>query len=141
MSTSLPDFAAVLAASKRIAAYVHRTPVLRSATADALVGAQLFFKCENLQRAGAFKVRGAFNALTRFDDKQRAAGVIAYSSGNHAQAIALAARTLGIAATIIMPHDAPPMKLTATRGYGDDIVLYDRYKEDRDAIGRAMTRW
>jgi threonine dehydratase len=134
----LPDFAAVAAAARRIEGHVHRTPVMRSRVADELVGAQLFFKCENFQRAGAFKFRGAFNALSQFDARQRKAGVIAFSSGNHAQAIALAARILGIAATIIMPHDAAPMKLAATRGYGADIVLYDRYTEDRDAIGRRL---
>lgn len=139
MSTErLPDFAAVAAAAKRIEGRVHRTPVMRSTVADELVGAQLFFKCENFQRAGAFKIRGAFNALSQFDERQRKAGVVAYSSGNHAQAIALAARILGIAATIIMPHDAAPVKLAATRGYGADVVLYDRYKEDRDAIGRRL---
>jgi threo-3-hydroxy-L-aspartate ammonia-lyase len=140
-STTTPlDFAAVVAASKRIDGHAHRTPVMRSQTADALVGAQLFFKCENFQRCGAFKFRGAFNALSQFDERQSAAGVIAYSSGNHAQAIALAARLLGIAATIIMPHDAPAMKLAATRGYGAEVVLYDRYSEDRDAIGRRLAQ-
>lgn len=135
---SLPSFADVEAAAKRIAGQAHRTPVLRSSTADELLGAQLFFKCENFQRAGAFKFRGAFNALSQFDARQRAGGVIAFSSGNHAQAIALAARILGIAATIIMPHDSPAMKLAATRGYGAEVVLYDRYKEDRDVIGRRL---
>jgi len=139
MSTQrLPNFAAVAAAHERIAKHVHRTPVMRSTVADELVGAHLFFKCENFQRAGAFKVRGAFNALTQFDANQRKAGVIAFSSGNHAQAIALAARTLGIAATIIMPHDAAAVKLAATRGYGAEVILYDRYTEDRDAIGRRL---
>jgi threonine dehydratase len=136
----LPDFAAVVAASRRIESHAHRTPVLRSRTADELIGAQVFFKCENLQRAGAFKFRGAFNALSQFDARQRAGGVLAFSSGNHAQAIALAARILGIRATIIMPRDAPAMKLAATRGYGAEVVLYDRYTEDRDAIGRALAQ-
>jgi threo-3-hydroxy-L-aspartate ammonia-lyase len=134
----LPDFAAVVAASRRLQGHAHRTPVMRSHTADELVGAELFFKCENFQRVGAFKFRGAFNALSQFDARQRAAGVIAFSSGNHAQAIALAARILGIAATIIMPHDAPAMKLAATRAYGAEVVLYDRYREDRDAIARPL---
>jgi threo-3-hydroxy-L-aspartate ammonia-lyase len=137
-SPALPDFAAVVAAARRIEGQAHRTPVMRSHTADALLGAQLFFKCENFQRCGAFKFRGAFNALSQFDARQRAAGVIAFSSGNHAQAIALAARMLDIAATIIMPHDAPAMKLAATRGYGAEVVLYDRYREDRDALGRRL---
>jgi threo-3-hydroxy-L-aspartate ammonia-lyase len=136
--SSLPDFTSVLEAAQRIEGYAHRTPVMRSRTADELLGAQLYFKCENFQRVGAFKFRGAFNALSRFDAKQRAAGVVAYSSGNHAQAIALAARMLGMNATIVMPHDAPAMKLAATRGYGAEVVVYDRYTEDRDAIGREL---
>lgn len=140
MNTPLSSYADVVAAAQRIDGQAHRTPVLRSATADALLGAQLFFKCENFQRAGAFKFRGAFNALSQFDARQRAGGVIAFSSGNHAQAIALAARILGIAATIIMPHDSPAMKLAATRGYGAEVVLYDRYKEDRDVIGRRLAQ-
>ena len=135
--SSLPDYAAVIAASHRIEGHARRTPVMRSRTADELVGAQLFFKCENLQRGGAFKFRGAFNALSQLDARH-GAGVIAYSSGNHAQAIALAARTLGMKATIIMPHDAPATKLAATRGYGAEVVLYDRYSEDRDALGRKL---
>jgi threo-3-hydroxy-L-aspartate ammonia-lyase len=135
---TLPSYADVVAAAQRIAGHAHRTPVLRSTTADERLGARLFFKCENFQRAGAFKFRGAFNALSQFDARQRAGGVIAFSSGNHAQAIALAARMLGIAATIIMPHDSPAMKLAATRGYGADVVLYDRYAEDRDVIGRRL---
>lgn len=137
---SLPTYADVAAAALRIAGHAHRTPVLRSTTADERLGAQLFFKCENFQRAGAFKFRGAFNALSQFDARQRTGGVIAFSSGNHAQAIALAAKILGIAATIIMPHDSPAMKLAATRGYGADVVLYDRYTEDRDVIGRKLAQ-
>jgi threo-3-hydroxy-L-aspartate ammonia-lyase len=136
--SSLPDFTSVVEAARRLEGHAHRTPVMRSRTADELLGAEVFFKCENFQRVGAFKFRGAFNALSRFDAKQRAAGVVAYSSGNHAQAIALAARMLGIKATIVMPHDAPVMKLAATRGYGAEVVLYDRYSEDRDAIGREL---
>ena len=98
----------------------------------------MFFKCENFQRMGAFKFRGGFNALSRFDDRQRKAGVVTFSSGNHAQAIALSARLLGIPATIIMPHDAPATKMAATRGYGGNVVMYDRYTEDREAIGRKL---
>jgi len=98
----------------------------------------VFFKCENLQRMGAFKFRGAFNALSRFTPEQRKAGVVAFSSGNHAQAIALSARLLGIPATIVMPHDAPPAKVAATKGYGGHVVIYDRYKEDREQIGRDL---
>jgi threonine dehydratase len=117
--------------------------VLRSRTADTLTGAQLFFKCENLQRMGAFKFRGAFNALSRFDAVQRRAGAIAFSSGNHAQAIALSARLLGMPSVIVMPQDAPAAKLAATRGYqegqpGSEVVLYDRYREDCEAIGARL---
>jgi threonine dehydratase len=134
----LPCFDDVQAAARRLHGHAHRTPVLRSRTADALLGAQLFFKCENLQRMGAFKFRGAFNALSRFSPQQRAAGVVAFSSGNHAQAVALAARLLGMPATIVMPHDAPEAKVAATRGYGGQVVFYDRYTEDREAIGRCL---
>lgn len=134
----LPTFADVVAAAGRIRGHAHRTPVLSSRRVDAEVGASLFFKCENLQRVGAFKFRGAFNALARFDADQRHAGVVAYSSGNHAQAVALSARILGIPATIVMPHDAPASKLAATRGYGAEIVAYDRYAEDRAEIGQAL---
>ncbi len=127
------SFADVAGAAGRIAGVAHRTPVLTSATADALTGARLFFKCENFQRTGAFKIRGAYNAIAQFTEAQRAAGVITYSSGNHAQAIALAARLLGVRATIVMPQDAPAAKLDATRGYGGEVVLYDRYAEPPDA--------
>ena len=134
----LPTFDDVRAASERIAGHAHRTPVLTSRTADAELGAELFFKCENFQRMGAFKFRGAFNALSRFDERQRRAGVVAFSSGNHAQAIALSARILGMPAVIVMPHDAPAAKVAATKGYGVEVVVYDRYKEDREAIGRGL---
>src|SRR5688572_31637409 len=135
-----PTFDDIQAAAGRIAGHAHRTPVLRSRTADRLVNAELFFKCENFQRVGAFKFRGAFNALSRFDPAQRRAGAVSFSSGNHAQAIALAAQLLGIPATIVMPRDAPALKVAATRGYGAEIVLYDRYTEDREAIGREIGR-
>ena len=135
---SLPTFDDVRAASARIAGHAHRTPVLTSRTADAELGAELFFKCENFQRMGAFKFRGAFNALSRFDEHQRRAGVVAFSSGNHAQAIALSARILGMPAVIVMPHDAPAAKIAATKGYGAEVVVYDRYKEDREAIGHGL---
>lgn len=133
-------FEDIAAAARRIAGHAHRTPVLRSRTADERVGAQLFFKCENFQRVGAFKFRGAFNALSQFDPAQRRAGVVSFSSGNHAQAVALAARLLAIPATIVMPRDAPALKVSATRGYGAEVVLYDRYTEDREAIGRELAR-
>jgi threonine dehydratase len=133
----------VAAAAQRLAGHAHRTPVLTSRTADKLTGARVFFKAENLQRMGAFKFRGAFNALARFSPAQRERGVIAFSSGNHAQATALAARILGMPSVIVMPQDAPAAKLAATRGYqagqaGSEVVLYDRYTEDREAIGRRL---
>lgn len=134
----LPTFDDVAAAARRLEGHAHRTPVLRSRTADEELGAQVFFKCENLQRMGAFKFRGAFNALSKFDDQQRRGGVVAFSSGNHAQAIALAARILGMPATIVMPHDAPAAKVAATKGYGGQVVSYDRYKDDREHIGREL---
>lgn len=140
MTQTLPTFDDVRAAAQRLAGHAHRTPVLRSAMADARWGAQFFFKAENLQRMGAFKFRGAFNALSRFDAQQRRAGVIAFSSGNHAQAIALAARELGMPALIVMPNDAPALKLAATRGYGAEVVLYDRFKEDREALTRRLAQ-
>ncbi|NDZ13782.1 threo-3-hydroxy-L-aspartate ammonia-lyase [Variovorax sp. WS11] len=136
----LPTFDDVAAAARRIEGHAHRTPVLRSRTADEELGAQLFFKCENLQRMGAFKFRGAFNALSKFDEQQRRGGVVAFSSGNHAQAIALAARILGMPATIVMPHDAPAAKVAATKGYGGQVVIYDRYKDDREQIGRELAQ-
>ncbi len=134
----LPTYDDVVQAAGRIAGVAHRTPVLTSRTADAETGAQLFFKCENLQRIGAFKFRGAYNALAKFTPTQRRAGVVAFSSGNHAQAIALAGQLLDIPATIVMPHDAPAAKVAATRGYGATVVIYDRYKEDREQIGRDL---
>ena len=135
---TLPTYDDVLAAAARLQGHAHRTPVQRSRTADTLVGAELFFKCENLQRIGAFKFRGAFNALSRFAPEQRRAGVAAFSSGNHAQAIALSARLLDVPAAIVMPHDAPPSKIAATRGYGAEVILYDRFNEDREAIARTL---
>jgi threo-3-hydroxy-L-aspartate ammonia-lyase len=133
-----PTFADVRAAAERLRGRAHRTPVLTSSRLDAELGAQVFVKCENFQRMGAFKFRGAFNALSRFDDAQRRAGVVAYSSGNHAQAVALAGRILGIPATIVMPDDAPEAKVAATLGYGATVVRYDRYTQDREQIGRDL---
>ena len=130
----------VAAAAQRLAGVAHRTPVMTSRTANEVTGAQLFFKCENLQRMGAFKFRGAYNALAQFTPEQRQGGVVAFSSGNHAQAIALSARLLGMPATIVMPQDAPAIKIEATRGYGAEVVLYDRYTEDREAIGQRLAR-
>ncbi|GAB3562728.1 threo-3-hydroxy-L-aspartate ammonia-lyase [Spelaeicoccus albus] len=128
----------VLAARRRIAGIAHHTPVFTSRTFDELTGAEVFFKMENFQRVGAFKFRGAYNALSRIDADRRARGVIAFSSGNHAQAVALAARILGIKATIVMPFDAPAAKLEATRGYGAEIVQYDRYSQDRRDVGAEL---
>ena len=130
----LPTYEDVVAASRRLEGQAHRTPVLRSATADRLARAELFFKCENFQRMGAFKFRGAYNALSKFSSAQRKAGVIAFSSGNHAQAIALSAKLLGIPAAILMPFDAPQAKIDATRGYGGEVILFDRYTQDREAL-------
>lgn len=135
---TLPTYDDVAAAARRIEGHAHRTPVMQSRTIDAELGAQVFFKCENLQRMGAFKFRGAFNALSKFDDAQRRAGVVAFSSGNHAQAIALSASLLNIPATITMPHDAPASKVAATKGYGGNVVMYDRYTEDREQISRKL---
>jgi threonine dehydratase len=134
----LPTYEDVVAAAARIAGHAHETPVMTSRTLDAELEAEVFFKCENLQRMGAFKFRGAFNALSKFTPRQREAGVVAFSSGNHAQAIALSAKLLGIPATIVMPHDAPAAKVAATKGYGGNVVIYDRYKEDREKIGRDL---
>lgn len=135
---ALPTYDDVAAAAARLQGQAHRTPVLRSATADERWGANFFFKCENFQRMGAFKFRGAFNALSRFDAVQRRAGAIAFSSGNHAQAVALSARLLGMPALIVMPQDAPAAKLAATRGYGAEVVLYDRFAQDREALTLAL---
>jgi threonine dehydratase len=135
---TLPTFADVESAAAQIAGVSHRTPVATSRSVNARTGAQLFFKCENLQRAGAFKFRGAYNALSRLSADQRRRGVVTYSSGNHAQAIALAGQVLGIPRVIVMPSDAPAVKRVATEGYGGEVVLYDRDREDREAIGRRL---
>jgi threonine dehydratase len=137
---TLPVFDDVAAAAQRIKGHAHKTPVMTSRIVNEELGAEVFFKCENLQRMGAFKFRGAFNALSKFDARQRKAGVVAFSSGNHAQAIALSAKLLGIPATIIMPHDAPVSKVAATKDYGGNVVIYDRYKEDREQIGRDLAQ-
>ena len=134
----LPTYADVAAASQRIQPYVNSTPVMSSHTLNHQLGAQIFLKCENFQRMGAFKFRGGMNALLQFTPQQKQRGVVAFSSGNHAQAIALAARILGIPATLVMPLDAPAAKVAATRGYGAQVVTYDRYTEDREQIGRDL---
>lgn len=134
----LVDFEDVARAHERIAAHAKRTPVLTSSTIDATTGAQVFFKCENFQRMGAFKFRGAYNALAQLSAEERRRGVITYSSGNHAQAVALAGKLLGIPATIVMPADAPRVKLEATRGYGAELITYDPSQEDRETIARRV---
>lgn len=133
------NFADVQDAAVRVAGHAHRTPVITSRTLDARVGAQVYLKCENLQRMGAFKFRGAWNALSQLSDAERKAGVIAFSSGNHAQAVALVARELGIQATIVMPNNAPQTKKAATRGYGATVIEYDPATEDREEIARELS--
>jgi threo-3-hydroxy-L-aspartate ammonia-lyase len=135
---NVPSYADVAAAAQAIQGVARRTPVLESRQVNERLGAQVYFKCENFQRVGAFKFRGAYNALSRFDTAQRRRGAIAFSSGNHAQAVALAAQLLGMPATIVMPRDAPASKLAATRGYGAEVVPYDRGGGDREAIARRL---
>lgn len=125
-------------AAQRLKGVAHRTPVLRSRTLDARVGAETLLKCENFQRMGAFKFRGAYNAASRLTPEQLSRGIATYSSGNHAQAVALAARELGSTAVIVMPEDAPRSKREATVGYGAEIVTYDRYTGDRVALAEAL---
>jgi threonine dehydratase len=134
----LPTYQEVVAASQRIQEHVLRTPVLTSRTADAEIGAKLFFKCENYQRMGAFKFRGAMNALARFTPQQRRAGVVAFSSGNHGQAVALAASILGMQSIIVMPSDAPASKVAAAIGYGGQVRQFDRHAESREQICAAL---
>lgn len=138
LSPALPTFDDIDAASHRIDGVAHRTPVITSRTVDARTGATVFFKCETLQRGGAFKFRGAYNALLRLDAAQRRRGVVAFSSGNHAQAVALAGKLLDIPRVIVMPSDSPEVKRIATAEYGAEVVLYDREREDREAIGRRL---
>ena len=132
------SYADVVKAADRLVGIAHRTPVVTSATADALTRSTIFFKCENQQRMGAFKFRGAYNALIQFTPEQKAAGVVAFSSGNHAQAIALAGQLLGIRAVLVMPKDAPALKVAATEGYGGEVIFYDRYTENREDIGQRL---
>jgi threonine dehydratase len=137
-SPLLVDFDDVARAHVRIAPQTKRTPVLTSSTIDAATGARVYFKCENFQRMGAFKFRGAYNALAQLSGDAMRRGVVTYSSGNHAQAVALAARLLGISATIVMPSNAPRVKLDATRGYGAELITYDPSQEDRETIARRL---
>lgn len=139
MAAAAPvTFDDVRAAAARLEGVARRTPVLTSRTLNSLVGAEVFIKCENFQRIGAFKFRGAYNAAAQLSPEQLAKGIAAYSSGNHAQATALAARELGTTAVILMPEDAPRSKREATAGYGAEIVTYDRYTQDRTALGEAL---
>jgi len=131
-------FELIKQAAARIAGRVHRTPVVTSRSFNEATGCEVFFKCENLQRAGAFKARGATNKILSLTDDEKKRGVIAVSSGNHAQAVALAAREAGVRAVVAIPEDAPKMKVAATRAYGADIRFFDRHKDDRDAFGREI---
>jgi threonine dehydratase len=137
---TLPTYADIESAARQIAGAAHRTPIATSRTINRRTGAEIFFKCENLQRGGAFKFRGAYNALSRLGSDERRRGVVTFSSGNHAQAIALAGQVLDIPRVIVMPSDAPEVKRHATEGYGGEVVLYDREHEDREAIGRRLAR-
>lgn len=139
-SLTPPTYQDVVAAAQRLSGIAHRTPVKRSAHMEERLGAKLFFKCENMQRAGAFKFRGAYNALAQFSDAQREGGVLTFSAGNHAQAIALSARLLDMPALVVMPEDAAHSKMAATREYGAQVVTYNRHTEDREAISRQLAR-
>ena len=138
MRRSRPTFEDAVAAARRLEGVAHRTPVLTSRTLDERLGAQVHLKCENLQRTGSFKFRGAYNAIAQLEPGRRSRGVVTFSSGNHAQALALAARLLGTSAVAVMPADAPPSKLQAVRAYGAEIVTFDRYADDRSAITAAL---
>jgi threo-3-hydroxy-L-aspartate ammonia-lyase len=140
MSDETPSvtYVDVLRAAGALEGVARRTPVLTSREADQQAGAQLFFKCENFQRAGAFKFRGAFNAISSLSEPQKRKGVISFSSGNHAQGVALASQLLGVSAAIVMPSDAPATKLHATRSYGAEIILYDPESDDREAMANAL---
>jgi threonine dehydratase len=139
MPSSLPvTFAEVCTAAARLNGIANHTPVMTSRTLNALTGREVFFKCENFQRGGAFKFRGAYNRLAQLSDAEKKRGVVAFSSGNHAQGVALAAKLLNIPATIVMPNDAPPVKLQATRGYGAQVIVYDRLTGNREAIARQL---
>jgi len=131
-------FEDVLSAARRIAPEAKVTPVLTSRSLDERLQARVFLKCENFQRAGAFKFRGAYNAISKLSDAERARGILTYSSGNHAQAVALASRLLGAKATVVMPADAPAAKRQATEGYGARVVAYDPAREDREEVARGL---
>jgi threonine dehydratase len=133
-----PTFEMIRAAAERLAGHAHRTPIVTSRTLNELTGAEVYCKCENLQRAGAFKFRGAYNAVSQLSEEQRKRGVVSFSSGNHAQALALVGQLLHTPTVIVMPDDAPAVKLTATRGYGAEVVLYDRVEQKREVIARQL---
>ena len=138
-NSTLPvSYEDVAAAATRLAGKAHKTPVMTSSMVDERTGARAFFKCENFQRMGAFKFRGAYNALSLLSAEEKSRGVLAFSSGNHAQAVALAGRMLGVKPVIVMPMDAPPVKVEATRGYGAEVVLYDKHKVDREVFARDL---
>lgn len=138
LEDALVTYSDVVAAAERLKGYANETPVMTSRTVNDLTGCEVFFKCENFQRAGAFKFRGAFNAMAQLSPEQRQQGVLTYSSGNHAQAIALSGKLLQIPTTIIMPEDAPAVKQAATRGYGAEVVLYDRAEDTREALAQKI---
>ncbi len=140
MSEFAIDFEDVQAAAERLEGIAHRTPVLTSRTVNRMAGCEVFFKCENLQRGGSFKFRGAYNTLVQLSDTEKKRGVVAYSSGNHAQGVAYSAKLLGIPATIAMPTDAPKAKLEATRDYGAEILYYDRLNQERARIAQDFAR-
>ena len=132
------DFDAVLAAARRLGGVAHETPVMTSATLNRMLSCEVFFKCENLQRIGAFKFRGAYNAMSRLTETEKRRGVVTYSSGNHAQAVALVGRMLSVPVTVVMPEDAPALKLSATKGYGAEVLTYDPVTGSREAIAAAL---
>ena len=136
---ALPTFADVREAAERLRGVAHRTPVHTSRTLDERAGATVFLKCENLQRGGAFKFRGAYHAVSRLSDAERRAGVLTFSSGNHAQAVALTGRLLGVRTAVVMPENAPGAKIQATRGYGAEVILYDPARESREEIARRLS--
>jgi threonine dehydratase len=140
MNHVFPTFADIEAAARRLKGVAHHTPVLTSRSVDERTGAAIFFKCENLQRAGAFKFRGAYNAMASLTLAERKRGVVSYSSGNHAAAIALAGQLLNVPRVIVMPHDAPAVKRAAAEGYGAEVVVYDRDRDDREAIGQRLAK-
>jgi threonine dehydratase len=134
----LPTFESIREAAQRLANQAYRTPLATSRTLNDLIGAEVYGKCENLQRAGAFKFRGAYNTISQLSIEQRQRGVVSFSSGNHAQAVALVGKLLHTPTVIVMPHDAPAIKLAATRGYGAEVVLYDRGEQKREAIAKQL---